>query len=238
MRSASRQGSVLYALLAMVGLMGGMARAEAGSQTEPESADVRGRVELDLKGAALDRLGPIVVYLEPEDGPVSFEPPSEKVTIAQRNARFSPPFRAVVRGQTVDMPNMDAIYHNVFSYSPPNEFDLGIYPAGDSREVVLEHAGVVKAYCSIHESMNATIFVSPTPWYSVVRPSGRFTIRDVPAGRYTLRTWCEKLPAEESVIVVTPGADTEVAVRLGFHSIYPASRSKRSQRSPGGKGRQ
>jgi len=210
--------------------------AEAGE----DAGEVRGRVELDLQGTELDRLGPIVVYLEPVDGPANFAPPTDTVSIAQRNARFSPDFRAVARGQTVEMPNMDAIYHNVFSFSRPNEFDLGIYPAGESRSVVLKHAGVVKTYCSIHESMNATIFVSPSPWFSVVRRSGQFTIRDVPPGRYTLRTWCEKLPADEQPIEVTAGERVDLAIRLGFHSIYPAapSSSNRSTRSSGGKGRQ
>jgi plastocyanin len=67
----------------------------------------------------------------------------------QREARFAPPFLAIAAGQSVAMENDDAIYHNVFSFSKSNDFDLGLYPAGESRTVTFRYAGVVRTYCSI-----------------------------------------------------------------------------------------
>jgi len=103
------------------------------------------------------------------------------------------------------MANDDAIYHNVFSYSRPNDFDLGLYPAGESRKLVLRHPGVVKLYCSIHESMNATILVAPTRWFDVVGAKGGYALTGVPPGRYRAVVWAERLPATARVIEIGAG---------------------------------
>ena len=175
---------------------------------------VRGRLVLDLPGATLADVGPVVVFLDGVDKPLSFAPPQEQPAVHQRDARFAPSFLAIGVGTTVQMPNDDAIFHNVFSYSKPNDFDLGLYPAGQSRSVTFKHAGVVKAYCSIHESMNGTIYVAPSPWFATAGPSGSFEIAGVPPGRYKLATWCEKLPATEREVAVRPGQTLSVDVSL------------------------
>jgi plastocyanin len=163
-------------------------------------AALSGRLSLGIEGASLDAIGPVVVYLDPLDPDVAFPTPSARPQLKQENARFSPEFQVIVKGQTVDMPNFDAIYHNVFSYSRPNDFDLGTYAAGQSRSVRFQHPGVVRTYCSIHERMNATIFVAPSPWFAVASRSGHFVIGEVPAGDYVLRTWSERLPATARTI--------------------------------------
>ena len=77
-----------------------------------------------------------------------------------------------------------------------------------------EHNAVRLAYCSIHESMNATIFVAPGPHHALIRPDGRFEMKGVPTGRYRLSTWCERLPATQMEIVVEADSDLEVEVQL------------------------
>jgi len=175
------------------------------------AGELRGRVQLAVPGLSLADVGPIVVYLDGGDGaPRAAAPAAE---IRQRNASFSPPFLAVTRGGAVSMPNDDAIYHNVFSFSEPNQFDLGLYPSGESRAVTFEHPGVVRIFCSIHESMNGTLFVAPSPWFAVVDPDGSYAIPDIPNGRYRLRTWAEKLPPTERE--VTLPAPTPLDLRIG-----------------------
>jgi plastocyanin len=190
---------VALAIAAALAVVAGSAHAE----------DVRGRVVLDLPGMQLADLGPIVVYLDAPAGGAASGAHLPAASLHQKNAAFAPRFLAVRAGQTVAMLNDDAIYHNVFSYSKPNDFDLGLYAAGQSKEVRFEHPGAVKLYCSIHESMNGTIFVAPTPWYDVVSPTGSFALRGVPAGRYVLRTWNEKLPDTERPLSV-PSSAVEV----------------------------
>jgi len=181
-----------------------------------DAGELRGRVELALPGVALSDVGPIVVYLE--GGPARTAAAAAPAEIRQQSARFSPPFLAVARGQAVEMPNDDDIYHNVFSFSAPNDFDLGLYPGGESREVAFQHPGVVRIFCSIHEAMNGTLFVSPTPWFAVVEDDGRFAIAGAPAGRFRLRTWAAKLPPSEQEVTLGSGV-TSVAVRLGGDGV-------------------
>jgi plastocyanin len=186
------------------------------SRAQEPPGSVRGRVTPGVEGARLADLGPIVVYLEPLGGNAGPPPaaPAETAEIRQHAARFSPGFMAIAVGQSIEMPNDDAIYHNVFSYSKGNRFDLGLYPAGESRTVRFGTPGVVKIYCSIHESMNGTIFVAPAPHFAQVSASGRFAIEGVPAGRYRLRTWCERLPDTGREIRVGPGQEVAVDIPL------------------------
>jgi len=195
-------------------LLGILLAGASEAQSDPTPASIRGRVSLGLPGTKLPDLGPIVVFLDAVEGELDRSAPRETVLVKQENARFSPSFRVVVKGQTVEMPNGDAIYHNVFSYSAPNDFDLGTYPAGESRSVTLAHAGVVKVYCSIHESMNATIFVAPSTHYALVRSGGSFSIPQIEPGRYRLRAWSEKLPLTSRLIKLSPGMDLDVELDL------------------------
>jgi len=191
-------------------LAGMLAAAPAAAET----VVVRGRATLSLHGVSLADVLPVVVYLEPLDAPPPRPPATPRPTVHQRDARFAPRFLAVAAGQTVEMPNDDAIYHNVFSYSKPNDFDLGLYPAGQSRAVSLRHPGMVKLYCSIHESMTGTIFVAPSPWFATVSADGRFAIPGVPPGRYRLATWPERLPATRREITVRAGEAAPLTVAL------------------------
>lgn len=172
-----------------------------------------GQVRLAVPAAFAD-LGPVVVYLDPADGRAA-KPPAQPAEIRQAGARFQPDFLLITAGQHVTMPNDDTIYHNVFSYSKPNDFDLGYYPGGAARGVTFEHPGVVQIYCSIHESMSGTIFVAPSRHHARVRPDGRFRIEGVPTGAYTLGVWSRMLPPVERDIAVTAGEPLAVDLTLG-----------------------
>lgn len=199
----------MHALLrccALLALLATTQLAHAGS-------DVRGRVVLDLPGMRLAEVGPVVVYLAAEPG-LAAAPPASTPALHQKHAAFAPSFLAIAAGQSVSMPNDDEIFHNVFSYSKPNDFDLGLYAAGQTREVAFRHPGVVKLYCSIHESMNGAIFVAPTPFFEVAGEGGRFALRDIPPGTHRIRTWNEKLPDTELSIVVPASGVSGLEISL------------------------
>jgi plastocyanin len=192
-------------------LAGALVLLAFGSPAAENGGIVRGRVTLDLPGTTLADVVPVVVYLE---GGAAAPAPGANTSVRQKNARFSPSFLALSADQPVDMANDDRIYHNVFSYSRPNDFDLGLYPSGESRTVRFAHSGVVKIYCSIHESMNGTLFVAPSPWFAQVGADGRFEIAGVRPGRHRLRTWSERLPSVSRAIDVPGGAPLELIVPL------------------------
>jgi plastocyanin len=132
----------------------------------------------------------------------------------QRGIQFHPQVLAVQAGTTVDFPNRDNLYHNVFSYSSPNEFDLGRYPLNDSRSVRFDRPGVVRVYCDIHSHMNATILVLPHPYFAVPDAEGNFRLPDVPEGKYTLVIWFGREVAERVQVTVTRGQPLEINFTL------------------------
>jgi len=175
---------------------------------------VQGKVKLDLPGVSLADVGPLIVFLDAVEGKLRVDPPKDTPKISQREAKFSPDFLVIAAGQTVEMPNDDKIVHNVFSFSKPNDFDLGLYPKGEQKKVTFLHPGVVDLFCSIHSKMNATIFVAPSPYYSQADAEGAFEIRGVPPGRYRLKTWNRKLPAAGVEIAVAAGKPTRLNVDI------------------------
>jgi plastocyanin len=176
------------------------------------AGEVEGRVSLGLEGVEIGQLGPIVVYLESTSPSAAAR---RRWEVRQRGVRFRPSFLVVAVGQPVAMPNDDDIFHNVFSLSAPNAFDLGIYPAGQSKTVTFDHPGLVRIYCSIHEGMTGGIFVAPTSWFDQAAPTGHYRIQDVPPGRYRLSVWNERLSTTSVPIDVPSDGRLRVHPKLG-----------------------
>jgi plastocyanin len=197
--------------------------AVAAAEAAAQEGVVEGRVSLGFPGVDLGSVGEIVVFVEPEGGQPTPAPRGAAKLIRQRDARFDPQFLVVVAGQRVELPNDDLIFHNVFSFSKPNDFDLGTYPRGESRSVVFRYPGLVRVYCSIHESMSASVFVVPTPWHAVAAADGSFAIRGVPEGRWRLHAWSWRLPGTSHAIAVSAGRSTRVELALGARSSAPAA---------------
>jgi plastocyanin len=144
-----------------------------------------------------------VVYLESQTSKVqSYQPPAAHPILDQRDLTFHPQVLPILVGTTVDFPNKDNLFHNVFSYSSPKEFDLGRYPTGDSKSVRFDKAGIVRVYCDIHSHMNATILVLDNPFFAVPDDGGSFVIKNIPNGTYMVRLWYgRELAASQSVTI-------------------------------------
>jgi len=144
-----------------------------------------------------------VVYLEGDATKgQTFVPPTSHPVLDQKDLAFHPQVLPILVGTTVDFPNKDNLFHNVFSYSSPKEFDLGRYPTGDSKSVRFDKVGVVRVYCDIHSHMNATILVLENPYFAIADDGGLFAIRNVPNGTYTARLWYGRdLAASQSVTI-------------------------------------
>jgi len=130
-----------------------------------------------------------VVYVEMVPGGGEYPPPDINPKLNQSQMVFRPLVLPVLVGTTVDFPNNDNLYHNVFSYSQPKEFDLGRYPQGRKRSVTFEKPGIVNVYCDIHSYMYATILVLTNPFFSLPADDGTYSIRDIPEGTYDLSFW-------------------------------------------------
>ena len=155
-----------------------------------------------------------VVYLETAPRGAFEQTESKRATMDQRNETFVPHVLTITAGTTVEFPNSDRIYHNVFSFSKPRPFDLGRYAVGRSKAVRFDRPGIVRVFCDIHSHMSAFILVFSHPFFSVTDAVGRYRIDDVPPGNYTLVAWNEGVSSASRVVAVTDGGSTETDFSL------------------------
>ncbi len=181
---------------------------------------IRGRVEVRRPPAQVERrpnvndlgmhaahqmpdLRRSVVYLESAPSLAFPDAEPQRATMDQRNETFVPHVLAITVGTTVDFPNSDNTYHNVFSLRGPRQFDLGRYAAGRSKSVRFDRPGIVRVFCEIHSHMNAFILVFNHRYFAVTSAEGRYQISRVPPGRYTLVAWNEGAIRESRPVVIS-----------------------------------
>jgi len=135
-----------------------------------------------------------VIWLKPvgetRDGQSS--PARPRFKIVQQHKRFDPHVLAVPAGAIVDFPNLDPFFHNVFSMFDGKRFDLGLYEAGASQSVTFDRPGVCYIFCNIHPEMSAVVVVTDSPYYAISDNLGKFSIPNVPPGRYLVTVWHER----------------------------------------------
>jgi plastocyanin len=196
--------------------------APAGGQTA-DTGSIAGRVKLTprIKGrplpstayptravgahdpTAVPEIKNVVVYLK--NAAFRGALPQTRAELRQQHETFLPHVIAITRGSTVDFPNDDAIFHNVFSLSSAATFDLRRYPRGESRTQTFAKAGIVKVYCNIHSHMSATILVLDHPYFAIPNLDGTFELPNVPAGDYTLVGWHERVGERNTGVRVERG---------------------------------
>ena len=178
---------------------------------------------------ALAELHNVVVYLE---GDTSALPASDALIdrhhrgkMAQHDEHFVPHVLPVMQGATVDFPNDDDVFHNVFSLSSaagPGGFDLGRYPKGSSRSVTFQKPGTILVFCHIHSDMSAVVLVLANPYFASPDDEHHFVIDDVPEGDYTIVGWHERIvPVTRRVHVVagqTASVDFNIPLPQGGSS--------------------
>lgn len=130
-------------------------------------------------------------------------------SVTSKDKRFDPRILAVPKGTTVKFPNVDSIYHNAFSLSPGNAFDMGLYRKGASRDVVLKNPGIVRVYCNIHPDMAASVVVVDGNAFAVVQADGSYRIDGIPPGRHEVHIWSDV--AGEQVVTLAFEADRTTA---------------------------
>lgn len=150
-----------------------------------------------------------MVYLDSVPG-APLPPAHGRPSLEQLNERFVPHLLPVLVGSTVDFPNRDPVFHNVFSLSSTRAFDLGRYPKGESKSVRFDKAGVVQVFCHIHSDMSAIILVLKNAHFTVPDKTGSFALEEVPPGKYRVVVWHERIRPAAHTVEVRPGETTAI----------------------------
>ena len=179
-----------------------------------QDVTVTGKVALE-GGANTSSAASTVVWLMPTGTAADATPVAPMhAVLTQKNKTFEPHMLVVTRGSTVDFPNHDPWFHNVFSLFNGKRFDLGLYEAGTSRTVHFDREGVSFIFCNIHPEMSAVIVALGSPYFATTNKQGDFTIPDVPPGSYKLHVWNENaLPA------TLQSLSRELQISGGSHSV-------------------
>ena len=177
------------------------------------AGDIKGKVSVQgLKSAAN-----IAVYVDavPEK---KFEAPSQHVVVDQKKMEFIPRVVVVLQGTTVDFTNSDPVGHNVYwpsiSGNKKLTHNLGTWPKGEKKSFQFNDLGVASLLCNVHPEMSGYVVVVATPYFAVTDNDGNYEIKNVPAGKYTLKTWSEDgKPTTQSVDVSGSGATADLTVK-------------------------
>ena len=184
-------------------------RVASPSERRPTVADLGAPRERDPG----DRLKS-VVYLEAAPRGAFERTDPGRVVMDQRNETFVPHLLAITTGTIVDFPNSDPFYHNVFSLSKANRFDLGRYPSGKLKSVQFTQPGIVRVFCEIHSHMNAFILVFSHPFFALTDDIGRYRIDKIPPGTYNIVAWNEGDASDPKPVTVPDGGTTELDFAL------------------------
>src|SRR5271169_2984655 len=141
-----------------------------------------------------------------------FEAPTVKPVVDQQKMSFIPHVMVVQLGTTVEFLNSDPVGHNVYwpsiSGNKKLQHNLGTWPKGEKKSFQFNDVGVASLLCNVHPEMNGYIVVSPTPYFAVTDKSGNYEIKNVPAGKYTLKTWSEDGKVTTQAVEVGAGSVT------------------------------
>jgi plastocyanin len=132
-----------------------------------------------------------VVWLAPLGAAAAVPVAPMHAVLVQKNKEFDPHLLVVTRGSSIEFPNRDPWFHNVFSLFNGKRFDLGLYEAGSSRTVHFDREGISFIFCNIHSEMSAVIVVLGSPYFTTTNKQGEFSIAGVSPGRYMLHVWNE-----------------------------------------------
>jgi plastocyanin len=151
----------------------------------------------------------VAIYLEGTP-PLTPAATPAMLSMAQDHRRFVPDLLVIAAGSAVSFPNLDPIFHNVFSLSKPKNFDLGNYPQGQTRKVTFNTPGIVFVDCHLHANMAASIVIAPNRWNTRVDEAGKFALPDVAQGTYTIVAWHKTAGFFRKQVTVTEGGGARV----------------------------
>ena len=195
-----------------------LAAAAAGGALAPPAGRIQGKVTLLDGGKPRADASNIVVWIEATR--VS-DHASPAVTMTSEHKRFTPRVLAVEEGRAVSFPNVDPIFHNVFSVSGENRFDLGLYRSGRSKEKTFSAPGLVRVYCNIHPQMVGYVRVVDSSFSAVTGPDGAFAFDGVPAGARVVKAWCEAGGEASEPLVVRAGQSAAAALSFDVSAFKP-----------------
>ena len=175
------------------------------------AGDITGRI----RAAGIRDIENAVVYIASVPGK-HFTPPATHALMDQKDLTFIPRVLPILVGTTVDYLNSDDVLHNVFTEdSCTGRFDLGTWPMGEVRSYRFDTPGCKSVMlCNVHPEMGAYVLVLRNPYFATCGKEGKYSIRGVPPGEYTLKVWHERRAGESRRVVVPASGSVTVDITM------------------------
>jgi plastocyanin len=222
---------IAFIAIAVQSVRGGtiVGKVRAEGKTAPGGDDAGGayasRKYKFAEKVDYDAMHDFVIYIKGTVGTNAVVAPSNHVVvnttrISQDGAIFNPHVLPIVAGTTVEWPNNDQIFHNVFSMSEAKSFDLGLYKGNpEGKRLTFDKAGRVDVFCSIHANMHCIVLVLENPYFALADDHNHYSISNVPPGTYQLTAWHERMPAQTKEITVPASGNVEADFVLGIGAL-------------------
>ena len=154
-----------------------------------------------VKDGGLDN---VFVYVKEGLGPYHFDVPSEPVKLDQQGCRYVPHVLGIRAGQPLEVSNSDETMHNVHALPEANrEFNFPQHTKNQRDTRTFTAAEImVPLKCDLHPWMNAYVGVVEHPYFAVTADGGKFELRNLPPGTYTIAAWHEKAGTQTQEITV------------------------------------
>jgi hypothetical protein len=150
------------------------------------------------------------------EGVVQPPAPTGGYALDEKGCRLDPHVMVLPAGSDLKILNSDHLNHFYRVESRTNPPTSVALPKSASAATVhLDFPEIVELRCDIHEGERARIVVSRHPYVAITDADGRFEIKDVPVGDFTISFWQEYLGSQSRRIQVREGEATRVDIILG-----------------------
>ncbi len=198
----------------------GMAPAQNSDVTVRLTVGGSPRHAATAEGAVwLVPLGPV----PPRSDAQATDKQPQSYQLLQKGKEFHPHLLVVPVGSSIDFPNMDPFFHNVFSLFEGKRFDLGLYEAGSRRSVRFDREGISYIFCNIHSEMGAVVISLRTPYFATIGSDRTAVIHNVPDGQYILKAW-----SEDATAASLRSTERNIDIKAGKPDVYSMHLTERA----------
>ena len=158
-------------------------------------------------------LANVFVYVKDGLGNYVYDTPTEPVRIDQQACRYHPHVFGIRVGQPLEIVNSDDTLHNIHAMPKGNtEFNTGQPIQGMKTTHIFDKPEIMVPFkCDVHGWMNAYVGVVDHPYFSVTDKDGKFDLKTLPPGTYTIVAWHEKMGPQEQKVTIGEKETKEIA---------------------------
>jgi plastocyanin len=158
----------------------------------------------------------VFVYVKDGLGDRVFPVPSTAVVLDQKGCRYVPHVLGIQVGQPMELASSDNTLHNIHAVPEQNrEFNRALQLSGMKHTHTFSTKEVMVPFkCDVHKWMNAYVGVLDHPFYAVTTGNGRFELKGLPPGTYTIEAWHEKLGTQTQMVTIGEKQTGDVACTI------------------------